>query len=72
MKFNEYKDGRRYLRNTQDRAKELSYALRDQLKEHWKQQRSILSSPIPEPTNINEETTQNEEDILSGISRACK
>ena len=68
MKFNEYKDGRRHLRNTQDRAKELSYALRDQLKEHWKQQRSTLPSgtplpaPIPEPTNTYEETTQHEDE----------
>jgi hypothetical protein len=32
------KDGRRWLRNGQDHAREQSYALRDQLKEHWKQQ----------------------------------
>lgn len=33
-------DGRRGLRNIQDYAREQSYALRDQLVEHWKQQRS--------------------------------
>ncbi|KAF6820089.1 hypothetical protein CPLU01_12863 [Colletotrichum plurivorum] len=70
MKFDEYKDGRRHPRNTQDRAKELSYALRDQLKEHWKQQRGTLlpiaqgtpsPAPIPELTNAYEETTQRED-----------
>lgn len=37
-----YKDGRRGLRNQQDHAREQSYALRDQLKEHWKQHCSDL------------------------------
>ncbi|KAF1952659.1 hypothetical protein CC80DRAFT_393223, partial [Byssothecium circinans] len=31
-----HNDGRRGLRNTQDHAKDQSYALRDELKEHWK------------------------------------
>jgi hypothetical protein len=38
MKFNEYKDGRRHLRNIQDHAREQSCDLRDQLKKRWKQQ----------------------------------
>lgn len=42
-----YKDGRRGLRNAQDHAKEKSYALRDQLKEHWKRHRGDLR-PIAE------------------------
>ncbi|OAL44653.1 hypothetical protein IQ07DRAFT_649260 [Pyrenochaeta sp. DS3sAY3a] len=33
-----HKDGWRGLRNAQDHAKTQSYALRDQLKDHWKQQ----------------------------------
>ncbi|KAK0655252.1 hypothetical protein B0T16DRAFT_307406, partial [Cercophora newfieldiana] len=54
MKFDEYKNGRRHLRNIQDDAKDQSYALRDQLKEHWKQQRSIVhpvaeEEPLPVP-----------------------
>lgn len=32
-----HKDGRKGLRNVQDRAKKQSYDLKDQLKEHWKQ-----------------------------------
>lgn len=32
-----HKDGRKGLRNQQDHAFKLSYALKDQLKEHWKQ-----------------------------------
>ncbi|KAK0655466.1 hypothetical protein B0T16DRAFT_312591, partial [Cercophora newfieldiana] len=31
-----YKEGRRGLRNAQDHAREQSYALKDQLEEHWK------------------------------------
>lgn len=38
-KYQEFKEGRRHLRNTQDDARDQSYALRDQLKEHWKKQR---------------------------------
>jgi len=54
MKFDDYKDGRRHLRNEQDHAKKQSYALRDQLKEHWKQQRSTFhpiarKEPVPVP-----------------------
>lgn len=35
----QYKDGRRAIRNAQDYAKKQSYALKDQLKGHWKQRR---------------------------------
>ncbi|KAF4469534.1 heterokaryon incompatibility [Fusarium albosuccineum] len=38
----EFRDGRRGLRNAQDYAKDQSYALRDDLREYWKQQRSTL------------------------------
>ncbi|KAK0749642.1 hypothetical protein B0T18DRAFT_321224, partial [Schizothecium vesticola] len=38
--YEEQKEGRRGLRNAQDYAREQSYALKDQLKEHYKQQRS--------------------------------
>lgn len=48
MKFNEFKEGRRHLRNTQDDARVQSYALRDQLREHWKQQRHSGPHPIDE------------------------
>jgi len=49
-----YKDGRKGLRNAQDYAREQSYALKDQLKEHWKQQRSTFhpiaeKEPLPAP-----------------------
>ncbi|KAK3380537.1 hypothetical protein B0T24DRAFT_521143 [Lasiosphaeria ovina] len=39
MKFDEYKDGQRHVRNEQDHAKKQSCDLRDQLKKHWKHQR---------------------------------
>lgn len=70
MKFDEYRDGRRHLRNAQDDVRDQSYALRDQLKEHWKQ-RSILpsvteGSPLPtpalEPADAYKETTQYEDE----------
>jgi hypothetical protein len=44
----EHKEGRRGLRNEQDHAKRQSQALRDQLKEHYKQQRSSGLHPIAE------------------------
>ncbi|POR32988.1 Uncharacterized protein TPAR_06803 [Tolypocladium paradoxum] len=45
--YQEFKDGRRELRNEQDHARKKSYALRDQLKEHWKQRGGGLH-PIAE------------------------
>ena len=42
------KDGRRWLRNEQDYAREQSYALRDQVKEHWNQHRSAPLSTAHE------------------------
>ncbi len=36
-KYQEFKDGRRGLRNQQDEARERSYALRNQLVSHWRQ-----------------------------------
>ncbi|CAH0023371.1 unnamed protein product [Clonostachys rhizophaga] len=42
----EHKEGRRGLRNAQDHAREQSYALKDQLKEHYKQQRSSSLHPV--------------------------
>jgi hypothetical protein len=42
-----FKDGRRVLRNEQDHAREQSYALRDQLMDHWQQHREP-TRPIAE------------------------
>ncbi|KAJ4314685.1 hypothetical protein N0V84_008760 [Fusarium piperis] len=42
-----YKEGRKHLRNAQDLAREESYALRDELKDYWKQPRDSLH-PIAE------------------------
>ncbi|KAI0867297.1 hypothetical protein GGS24DRAFT_486036 [Hypoxylon argillaceum] len=47
-----FKDARRMLRNAQDHAREQSYLLRDQLKEHWMQRRVALeviaeNAPLP-------------------------
>ncbi|KAK3686136.1 hypothetical protein B0T22DRAFT_500801 [Podospora appendiculata] len=43
------KTGRRGLRNEQDHAKERSYALRDQLKEHWRQRQDHLQAVVEDP-----------------------
>ncbi|RSL83535.1 hypothetical protein CEP52_016691 [Fusarium oligoseptatum] len=42
-----YKEGRKQLRNAQDLAREESYALRDELKDYWRQPRDSLH-PIAE------------------------
>ncbi len=42
-----YKEGRKQLRNAQDLAREESYALRDELKDYWKQPRDSLH-PVAE------------------------
>ncbi|KAI8960869.1 hypothetical protein F5Y11DRAFT_328373 [Daldinia sp. FL1419] len=47
----DFKDGYKQLRNAQDHARNQSYALRDDLREHWKQQRSTLQ-PITEGTSL--------------------
>jgi hypothetical protein len=66
-KYEEFKEGRRGLRNEQDHARKQSYALRDQLREHWKQRRGNLdpvtegaSPPIPDGTF--EETNADEDE----------
>ena len=45
-----HKDGRKGLRNAQDYAKQQSYAMKDKLKEHWKQNRNKLP-PVAEGIN---------------------
>ncbi|OAA63243.1 hypothetical protein SPI_03406 [Niveomyces insectorum RCEF 264] len=47
----DFRDGYKHLRNAQDHARNQSYALRDDLREHWKQQRSTLQ-PITEGTSL--------------------
>ncbi|KAF2962856.1 hypothetical protein GQX73_g10717 [Xylaria multiplex] len=47
----DFRDGYKHLRNAQDHARDQSYALRDDLNEHWKQQRSTLQ-PIAEGTPL--------------------
>ena len=55
-----HKDGRKGLRNQQDHAREQSYALRDQLKEHWKQRHNLHpiaeGAPLPAPDDHFEVT----------------
>ncbi|KAJ4285969.1 hypothetical protein N0V90_013535 [Kalmusia sp. IMI 367209] len=50
----QYSNGRRALRKAQDYAREQSYLLRDQLKEHWERSRSIYpiteDVPLPDAT----------------------
>jgi hypothetical protein len=42
-----FKEGRKALRNAQDHARELSYDLRDRLKEVWRQRRNSKRTPQP-------------------------
>lgn len=42
-----FKEGRKALRNAQDHARELSYDLRDRLKEVWRQRRNSKKTPQP-------------------------
>lgn len=49
-----HKDGRKGLRNAQDYAKQQSYAMRDELKEYWKQHRDklrLITEGAPLPTS---------------------
>lgn len=47
-----YKEGRKHLRNAQDLAKEESYALRDELNDYWKAERT---QPVPLPPTIEDD-----------------
>ncbi len=42
--FEDFKKGRKQLRNLQDDARDLSYGLRDELKGHWKARQGTLPS----------------------------
>ncbi len=62
-----FKEGRRGLRNAQDYAREQSYAIRGQLKEHWKQHRGDLHPvaegvPLPAANGTSGETNEDEDE----------
>ncbi|KID89012.1 heterokaryon incompatibility protein, partial [Metarhizium majus ARSEF 297] len=61
-----HKDGRRGLRNVQDHARDQSYALRDQLKGHWKQRGAFHpigeEALLPVPDSTFDETNINEDE----------
>ncbi|KAL8383625.1 hypothetical protein RB595_010698 [Gaeumannomyces hyphopodioides] len=83
-----HKDGRKGLRNAQDYARDQSYALKDQLEEHWEQQRSALrpiaeekSLPVPDEVlgevSADEEAppyedVADEDDYEAGNSHPCQ
>jgi hypothetical protein len=73
MKYQEFKEGRRGLRNEQDHARKQSHALRDQLKERWKQRRGDLNpivkgeAPPPIPDGDFEETNADEGGTGHGV-----
>ncbi|KAI0011689.1 hypothetical protein F4779DRAFT_173757 [Xylariaceae sp. FL0662B] len=65
----EHKQGRRALRNDQDHARKQSYALRDQLKEHWKQRAGGLrpiAEGAPPPVEPRDTTNAYYEDEVEG------
>ncbi|KAK0655506.1 hypothetical protein B0T16DRAFT_314721, partial [Cercophora newfieldiana] len=61
-----HKEGRRGLRNAQDYAREQSYALKDQLKEYWKQRSTFHpiaeENPLPAPDEALGATSADEAD----------
>ena len=57
-----HKDGRRGLRNVQDYARDQSYALKDQLKEHWKEQRRRVHQQPASDSEPDEEPGPNEDE----------
>ncbi|KAK3384499.1 hypothetical protein B0T24DRAFT_646389 [Lasiosphaeria ovina] len=56
-----HKDGYKGIRNEQDHAKDQSYALRDQLKKHWKQ-RTHLDDIPDEPVPAQESSSYPDDD----------
>lgn len=72
----EHNEGRRGLRNEQDHAREQSYALRDQLKEHWKKRgeslHPISEAPLPVSDGTLEETTPYEDDGYEVVEQPCQ
>ncbi|KAK3902572.1 hypothetical protein C8A05DRAFT_44022 [Staphylotrichum tortipilum] len=50
--YQQHKEGRQGLRNTQDYARDQSYALRDQLETYWQQQRHRSSGPRRRPARL--------------------
>ncbi|KAI9861737.1 MAG: hypothetical protein M1813_005086 [Trichoglossum hirsutum] len=76
-KYQEFKDGRRGLRNEQDHAREQSYALRDQLKEHWKQRRGsphpiTEGAPPPVPDGTSETNADEDEAGHEVVEQPCQ
>ncbi|KAK3328152.1 hypothetical protein B0T19DRAFT_442068 [Cercophora scortea] len=74
-----FKDGRRWLRNGQDHAREQSYALRDQLRDNWKQHRRAPDppvaegAPLPAPDGISAEINEREvDDGYQVIGKPCQ
>jgi hypothetical protein len=62
-----HKDGYKGIRNEQDHARDQSYALRDELKGHWKQRRRGLQpiaegAPLPVGDGTLEETNGDEDE----------
>ncbi|KAK7414494.1 hypothetical protein QQX98_006681 [Neonectria punicea] len=68
----DFNDGRRGLRNAQDYARKQSYALRDQLKIHWKQQgggrHPVASAPAKTTPNAEDE----EEGQCEVVEQPCQ
>ena len=56
-----YKAGRRGLRNAQDHAKEQSYALRGELKKHWRRRKSVEDNSLPATASAVEGEASYEE-----------
>ncbi len=69
-----FKEGRRFLRNTQDHAREQSYDLKDQLKEHWKQHRGgfypIVEGALPVADGTSGRSTQMRTKLATGDGRS--
>lgn len=73
-----HKDGRRGIRNEQDHARDQSYALRDRLKEHWKQRRGglhLIAEGVPIPVadgTFNETSAYEDEAGYEIVEQPCQ
>lgn len=69
--YEEYKRGRRQLRNVQDHAKKQSHAVRDQVKEHWKHLRGD-PRPIAETATCEERNAYEDKAGCEMVEQHCQ
>ncbi|CAK7228841.1 hypothetical protein SCUCBS95973_007017 [Sporothrix curviconia] len=79
----EFKKGRSWLRNQQDLAKEQSYALKDELKKHWRQRHRAVrkahqtATGAPRTMSGADDVTENVniqggDEVVSNAGKVCR